>query len=60
MSAAPELVAVHARPNENAWILGYAYRVKLELVGARGFEPPGPITRIVIPKLIAAGLRAVA
>jgi hypothetical protein len=21
-----ELVAVHPRPNENAWLLGYAYR----------------------------------
>ena len=31
-----ELVAVHPRPNENAWLLGYAYREKLELVGARG------------------------
>jgi hypothetical protein len=33
-----ELVAVHPRPNENAWLLGYAYREKLELVGARGVE----------------------
>jgi hypothetical protein len=31
-----ELVAVHPRANENAWLLGYAYREKLELVGARG------------------------
>lgn len=35
-----ELVAVHPRPNENAWLLGYAYREKLELVGARGDKPP--------------------
>ena len=33
-----ELAAVHPRPNENAWLLGYAYREKLELVGARGLE----------------------
>lgn len=38
----PELVAVHPRPNENAWLLGYAYREKLELVGARGVKPPRP------------------
>jgi hypothetical protein len=36
----PELVAVHPRPNENAWLLGYAFREKLELVGARGIDPP--------------------
>ncbi len=35
-----ELVAVRPRPNENAWLLGYAYREKLELVGARGLAPP--------------------
>ena len=40
-----ELVAVHPRPNENAWLLGYAYREKLELVGARGFEPPTSSSR---------------
>lgn len=34
-----ELVAVYPRPNENAWLLGYAYREKLELVGARGLAP---------------------
>jgi hypothetical protein len=34
-----DLVAVHSRPNENAWLLGYAYREKLELVGARGLGP---------------------
>jgi site-specific DNA recombinase len=33
-----ELVAVHPRPNENAWLLGWANREKLELVGARGLE----------------------
>jgi DNA invertase Pin-like site-specific DNA recombinase len=35
-----ELVAVHPRPNENAWLLGWANREKLELVGARGIAPP--------------------
>ncbi len=40
-----ELVAVHPRPNENAWLLGYAYKEKLELVGARGFEPPTSSSR---------------
>jgi DNA invertase Pin-like site-specific DNA recombinase len=37
---ASELVAVHPRPNENAWLLGWANREKLELVGARGLGPP--------------------
>ncbi len=40
-----QLVAVHPRPNEDAWLLGYAYREKLELVGARGFEPPTSSSR---------------
>jgi hypothetical protein len=34
-----ELVAVHPRPNENAWLFGWVNREKLELVGARGFAP---------------------
>jgi hypothetical protein len=33
-----ELVAVHPRPNENAWLFGWVHREKLELVGARGLE----------------------
>ena len=33
-----ELVAVHPRPNENAWLLGYAYREKLGMVGVRGLS----------------------
>jgi hypothetical protein len=38
----PELIAAHPRPNENAWLLAYAYREMLELVGARGFDPAVP------------------
>ena len=30
------------------------------MVGARGFEPPGPTTRIIVPDLIAEAVRAVA
>ncbi len=52
-----ELVAVHPRPNANAWLLGYAYREKLELVGARGFDPAVPTPRIVLPEWIAYALR---
>ena len=63
----PEIVAAHPQPNENAWLLGLvALREErlrtqrvIELVGARGFEPPGPITRIVVPDHIAMALRRV-
>jgi DNA invertase Pin-like site-specific DNA recombinase len=50
-----ELVAVHPRPNENAWLLGYAYREKLELVGARGLDPAVPTPRIVVPDAVSVG-----
>jgi hypothetical protein len=51
---------VHPRPNENAWLLGYAYREKLELVEARGLEPAGPTLRVVIADWLANALRAAA
>ena len=35
-------------------------RRSVSLVGARGFEPPGPITRIIVPDYIADALRDVA
>ena len=49
----PEIVAAHAQPNENAWLLGLVgareqrlitQRV-MGLVGARGFEPPTSASR---------------
>jgi hypothetical protein len=52
------------KPNENAWLLGRA-RVKaglllmsevMGLVGARGFEPPIPTCRIVLPSWITEAL----
>jgi hypothetical protein len=55
-----ELVAVHPRPNENAWLLGHAYRGKLDLVGANGLDPAVPTSRIVLPAWIANALSAVA
>jgi hypothetical protein len=44
-----ELVAVHPRPNENAWLLGYAYREQLVLVGARGVAPTNRRSRGLMP-----------
>jgi hypothetical protein len=49
----PEIVAAHPQPNENAWLLGLvALREErlrtqrvIELVGARGFEPPTSASR---------------
>ena len=49
----PEIVAAHPQPNENAWLLGLvAVRQErlrtqrvMELVGARGFEPPTSASR---------------
>jgi hypothetical protein len=60
----PEIVAVHPQPNENAWLLGLVAaregRLQMQqvmgLVGARGFEPVIPTTRIVVPRWIANAL----
>ena len=49
----PEIVTAHPQPNENAWLLGLvAVRQErlrtqrvMELVGARGFEPPTSASR---------------
>lgn len=55
----PRVVAVHPRENENAWLLGYdAVRKGVGVVGARGFEPPGPTPRIMLPEVVARALRA--
>jgi hypothetical protein len=49
----PRVVAVHPQPNENAWLLGYhAVRKDVGMVGARGFEPPTPTPRIVLPRWV--------
>lgn len=64
----PEIVGAHPQPNENAWLLGLVamrqarlrtQRV-MELVGARGVEPPGPITRIIVPGYVVRALQDVA
>ena len=60
----PEIVAVHPAPKGNAWLLGLVAvreqrlttQREVGLVGARGFEPPGPTPRIVVPEWIAAAL----
>jgi hypothetical protein len=63
-----EIVDVRPQPNEDSWLLGLVaardqrlptQRV-MGLVGAKGFEPPGPITRIVVANHIVEALRAVA
>ena len=44
---------VHGRPCSRSG-------TNVSLVGARGFEPPGPTTRIIVPTHIAEALRVVA
>ncbi len=48
--AGPDVLAAHPRPNENAWLLGYAAmrdgslttQQEVGLVGAKGVKPPQP------------------
>jgi hypothetical protein len=66
--AGPSIVAAYPQANENAWILGLVAarqgRLQMQqdvgLVGARGFEPAVPITRIVVADYIIEALRAIA
>ena len=54
------MLAVVPQPNENAWLLGLAalrQQQHVELVGARGFEPPGSTPKIVLPEWINTPLR---
>jgi len=63
----PHLVNVHPQPNENAWLVGLMaineesvqMQEVMGMVGERGLEPPGPITRIAVPDYIALALRDV-
>ena len=41
-------------------LIGDVLHDEIGLVGARGVEPPGPITRIIVPDHIAVALRDVA
>ena len=51
-----ELVAVHPRPNENAWLLGYAPRKSWNWSGREGLNPPVPTAQVVVPQWIGGAL----
>jgi len=61
-ASGPEVVALHPRPNENAWLLGYAAmkdgslmtQERVGMLGATGLEPiPGDAIGRVGPRAIA-------